>query len=89
MSFENRRWVIITIADYVDESSDNPNEQLENLCSNAIQSGVSTLRKTLDNTKAILKWDGDTPNVFDGMTVYNHAEILAILAGSDWSSPDA
>ena len=78
MSFENRKWVIITLASYTDE-------QLENLCSNAIQSGVSTLRKTLDGTKAILKWDGDTPEVFDGMTTYNHSEILAILAGSDWT----
>ena len=82
MSFENRRWVIITLASYTDE-------QLENLCSNAIQSGVSTLRKTLDNTKAILKWDGDTPDVFDGMTTYNHSEILTELAKSTWSEPDA
>ena len=87
MSFENRRWVIITIADYVDESSDNPNEQLENLCSNAIQSGVGTLRKTLDGAKAILKWDGDTPEVFNGMTSYGHSEILTELRGSDWTEP--
>ena len=82
MSFENRKWVIITLASYTDE-------QLENLCSNAIQSGVSTLRKTLDGTKAILKWDGDTPDVFDGMTTYNHSEILTELAKSTWSEPDA
>ena len=82
MSFENRKWVIITLASYTDE-------QLENLCSNAIQSGVSTLRKTLDNTKAILKWDGDTPDVFDGLTTYNHSEILTELAKSTWSEPDA
>ena len=81
MSFENRKWVIITLASYTDE-------QLENLCSNAIQSGVDTLRKTLDNTKAILKWDRDTPDVFDGMTTYNHSEILTELAKSTWSEPD-
>ena len=78
MSFENRRWVIITLASYSDE-------QLENLCANAIQSGVSTLRKTLDNSKAILKWDGDTPVVFNGMTIYNHSEILTELAKSEWT----
>ena len=78
MSFENRRWVIITLASYNDE-------QLENLCANAIQSGVSTLRKTLDNSKAILKWDGDTPTVFDGMTTYNHSEIKVELAKSEWT----
>ena len=82
MSFENRKWVIITLASYTDE-------QLENLCSNAIQSGVGTLRKTLDGNKAILKWDGDTPDVFNGMTTYNHSEILTELAKSTWSEPDA
>ena len=80
MSFENRKWVIITLADYTDE-------QLDNLCDNAIQSGVETLRKTLDGTKAILKWNGDTPDVFNGMTSYGHSEILTILSGSDWTGP--
>ena len=79
MSFENRRWVIITLASY-------NNEQLENLCANAIQSGVSTLRKTTDNSKAILKWDGDTPAVFDGMTTYTHSEIKTELAKSEWNT---
>ena len=77
MSFENRRWIIITLADYNDE-------QLENLVSNAIQTSVNTLRKSLDNTKAILKWDGNTPTVFNGMTTYTHSEILTELKKSDW-----
>ena len=78
MSFENRKWVIITLASYT-------TEQLENLCANAIQTSVSTLRKTLDGTKAILKWDGDTPEVFDGMTTYNHSQILTELAKNTWT----
>jgi len=80
MSHDNRKWVIITLASYNDE-------QLENLCANAIQSGVSTLRKTLDGTKAILKWDGDTPDCFDGMTTYNHSQILTELAKNTWTEP--
>ena len=55
---ENRKWVVITLADYTDE-------QLEELVSNAIQSNSSRLRKSLDGTKTILKWDGDTPTVFN------------------------
>ena len=78
MIYENRKWVIITLEDY-DE------EELNNLCANAIQSGASNLRKTIDNSKAILKWDGDTPAVFDGMTTYTHSEILTELAKSEWS----
>ena len=80
MSHDNRKWVIITLASYDDE-------QLENLCANAIQTSVSTLRKTLDGTKAILKWDGDTPDCFDGMTTYNHSEILTELAKPTWTKP--
>ena len=81
MNYNNRKWVIITLASYNDE-------QLENLCANAIQTSVSTLRKTLDGTKAILKWDGDTPSVFDGMTTYSHSEILTELAKSTWTEDD-
>ena len=82
MSLENRKWVIITLASYT-------TEQLENLCANAIQTSVSTLRKTLDNSKAILEWDGDTPSVFDGMATFSHSEILTELAKSAWTEPDA
>ena len=76
--FSNRKWVIITLADYTDD-------QLEELISNAIQTSSSTLRKSVDGTKAILKWDGDTPSCFDGMTTYNHTQILTTLATSEWT----
>ena len=78
MSFENRKWVIVNVSAITDE-----------MISSAIQSGVSTLRKTLDNSKAILKWDGDTPSVFDGMATFSHSEILTELAKSAWTAPDA
>ena len=79
MGFENRKWVIITLASYTDE-------ELENLVGNAIQSSVNSLRKSVDTTKAILKWDGDTPSVFSSMTTYNHSEILTILATEEWTA---
>ena len=40
----------------------------------------------LDNTKAILKWDGDTPSYFNGLTTYTHSEIRTELAKSDWTN---
>ena len=79
--YENRKWVIITLANYSEE-------QLEDLCANASQSGVGTLRKSLDNTNAILKWDGDTPSCFDGITTYTHSEILTELAKNTWTAPE-
>ena len=78
MDYSNRKWVIITLADYSEE-------ELDNLCANAIQSNAGTLRKTLDGSKAILKWDGDTPSCFNGLTTYTHSEILTELAKSAWS----
>ena len=79
MNYSNRKWVIITLSDYNEE-------QLDNLCRNAIQTTTHTLRKTLDGSKAILKWDGDTPSCFDGMETYNHSEIKAELVKSDWKN---
>ena len=75
--FDNRKWIIINVSDITEE-----------MISSAIQSSMDTLRKTLDGSKAILKWDGDTPSCFDGMTTYNHSEILTELAKSDWSNDD-
>ena len=75
MDYSNRKWVIVNASDITEE-----------MISSAMQSSMSTLRKTLDDTKAILKWDGDTPTCFDGMTTYSHSEILTELAKSDWSS---
>ena len=74
MDYSNRKWVIVNVSDITDE-----------MIVNAIQSSMNTLRKTLDGNKAILKWDGDTPNCFNGLTTYNHSEILEELAKSDWT----
>ena len=53
---------------------------------NAKQSSVNSLRKSVDSSKAILKWDGETPSVFSSMTTYNHSEILTILATEEWTA---
>jgi len=78
MDYSNRKWVIVNVSDITEEMIDN-----------AMQSSMDTLRKSLDGTKAILKWDGDTPTCFDGMTTYNHSEILTELAKSTWTEADA
>jgi len=72
--YENRKWIIINVSDITDEMIDS-----------AIESDRESLRKSLDGNRAILKWDGNTPSCFDGMTTYSHSEIRAELAGSDWT----
>ena len=76
MLFENRRWVIINVTDVTDE-----------MLSSSLQGRI--IRKSLDGSKTILKWEGDTPAVFDGMTTYNHSEILTELNKSEWTVNDA
>ena len=74
MDYSNRKWVVVNVSDITDE-----------MIASAIQSSMDTLRKTLDGSKAILKFDGDTPSCFDGLTTYNHSEILTELAKSAWT----
>ena len=78
MRWANRHWVIVDVSDITDE-----------MIEKAIQSSMTTLRKTNDGSKAILKWDGpDTPSCFDGMTIYSHSEILEELNKSDWQQEE-
>jgi len=78
MSWENRKWVIVNYSNITDEMIANCNEGSRN-----------ALRHTITGTdKVILKWDGDTPSVFDGMTTYNHSQIRTELATSAWTSDD-
>ena len=74
MNYSNRKWVIVNVSDITSE-----------MISSAIQTSMSTLRKSLDDSKAILKWDGHTPSCFNGMTTYNHNQILTELAGTGWT----
>ena len=76
--YENRKWVIVNVSDITEE-----------MIANAAQTSMGTLRKSLDGSKAILKWDGDTPSCFDGMTTYSHSEILTELAKSEWISNES
>ena len=74
MDYSNRKWVIVNVSDITEE-----------MIESSIQTSMDTLRKSLDGTQAILKWDGDTPTCFNGMTTYNHSEILEELAKSAWT----
>tara|TARA_R100000231_G_scaffold14374_1_gene15700 strand:- start:541 stop:858 length:318 start_codon:yes stop_codon:yes gene_type:complete len=102
MSYENRKWVVMTLEDIdagditeeqvvIDEEGEETTEQVvvgNTFIDAAIETSKQTLRLSLDGSKTILKWDGETPEVFEGMDTYTHAEILAELAGPDWTSQE-
>lgn len=46
---------------------------------------ADALRYSVDGTKTLVKFEGDTPSFLIGKPQYDHVEILSILSGSDWS----
>ena len=53
-----------------------------------LQDGESSLVYSLDGTKTFVKYEGDQPSFLSGKTEYTHSEILAILAGDEWTSDE-
>jgi hypothetical protein len=55
------------------------------------ETSVDTIRKSVDETKTFVKWDGPTvPTSVDALTTkegpYTYSEIIAILATPEWNS---
>ena len=102
MSYENRKWVIMTLADInagdiseeqtvIDEEGEETMEQVvvgNTFIDAAIASSKDTLRLSVDGTKTILKWDNEPPEPFAGMSTFSHQEILEELSGADWTSQE-
>ena len=48
-----------------------------------------TSRYSLDNSKILARFEGDTtPSFLEGETQYTNEEVLTILAGAEWTSED-
>ena len=68
MPIQNRKYVIIPIS------------KIEDIDFNqVIQDSAMTLRLSKDAEYTFVKFRGDTPSFLDGLTQYNHTEILAVL----------
>tara|TARA_R110000787_G_scaffold51369_1_gene121748 strand:- start:513 stop:737 length:225 start_codon:yes stop_codon:yes gene_type:complete len=52
------------------------------------ETSQDTLRLSIDKTKTVLKFVGETPSFLVGLQQYNHSEILAIMASSEWTNED-
>ena len=52
------------------------------------ENSAEGLRYSLDGTKTFVKFEGDTPSFLIGEPQYDHAEILTILSGAEWSSTE-
>jgi len=54
-----------------------------------LETSADTLRYNIAGTQTFVKYEGDTPSFLAGKTAYTHSEILAILAGEEWTDPNA
>tara|TARA_R110000765_G_scaffold330903_2_gene421665 strand:+ start:314 stop:520 length:207 start_codon:yes stop_codon:yes gene_type:complete len=52
------------------------------------ETSQDTLRLSIDTTKTVLKFAGETPGFLVGLQQYNHSEILAIMRDSEWTNEE-
>jgi len=57
--------------------------------SEVMETSADTLRKSVDESKSFVKYEGDQPPSVVALTTrsqeYSHEEILALLAGTEWT----
>jgi hypothetical protein len=55
------------------------------------ETSIDTVRKSIDQTKTFVKWEGEIPQCVVDLTTkegpYTYEEILAILSTPEWTSP--
>jgi len=59
--------------------------------SQVLETSADTLRKSVDETKSFVKWDGEAPEFVSELTTlegpYTYTEILDILSTPEWTAP--
>lgn len=78
MAHNNNTYVILNTTEITDEDSVIDFSQLLNR-------NASMLRYSLDDSKGLVKYNGDQPSFLNGKTTYTHQEILVEMATSAWS----
>ena len=69
----NTSYVILNVADLTGE-----------MYINAKQINTTTCRNSISGSKLVLKFEGNTPEVFKGDQIYGHSAILQILTTEEW-----
>ena len=78
-------YVILNTTEITTTDSDGESNSLIDF-SKLLNRNASVLRYSLDNSKAVVKYNGDqAPDFLDGKTTYTHQEILVEMAKSTWT----
>ena len=79
--YENREFMIFNVS-----------ELSEIDFTQVLETSIDTVRKSVDQTKTFVKWDGAMPECVNNLTTkegpYTYNEILTILATPEWTDPN-
>ena len=77
--YENREFMIFNVSEL---------NQID--FTKVCETSAETVRKSVDETKTFVKWDGEMPDCVNNLTTkegpYTYEEILAILATPEWTN---
>jgi len=78
--YDNRRFMIFNVS------------ELNQIDFNAVlETSAETVRKSVNETKTFVKWDGTMPTCVSNLTTkegpYTYDEILQILSAPEWTNP--
>ena len=78
--YENRNFMIFNVSEL-------PNIDFTQV----LETSMDTVRKSVDETKTFVKWDGTIPTSVEALLTkegpYTYEEILVILTTEEWSAP--
>jgi hypothetical protein len=78
--YENREFMIFNVSEL-------PNIDFKTV----LETSEETVRKSVDETKTFVKWDGNMPECISNLTTkegpYTYEEMLTILSTPEWLKP--
>jgi len=78
--YDNRRFMIFNVSEL---------NQID--FNTVLETSADTVRKSVDETKTFVKWDGTMPTCVSNLTTkegpYTYDEILQILSAPEWTNP--
>lgn len=79
--YENRKFIIFNVSEL---------NQID--FTQVLETSIDTVRKSVDQTKTFVKWDGIMPECVNNLTTkegpYTYDEIIPILLTTEWSDPN-
>lgn len=80
--YENREFIIFNVSEL---------NQID--FTQVLETSIDTVRKSVDQTKTFVKWDGMMPECVNNLTTkegpYTYDEIIPILLTTEWTDPNA